>query len=396
MVTADIPCVTKEEKLAITQSKLQAARSHELLQEEQEKQVAERNAQSWNPAVETLEEDSTAPSLTEGDDLSTSGSIEEIQGATEKFAQLLLEDESLRPLYPKALDLVKVQVFEKSFTKLLKACATDLQAEATSRLQQNASNFLRARARLIVNHMGNHLDPSKLATARRMFEFTLQEPKKRALIDSYLASLQPGASETIVTDIPKPDIDSESGGSEQEAPENLFHLEEVKIFILGSTALINLREKFRHLVLVRHFETKSPEEPITNTFPIPSALSLLSGKFPTHAELDTSYVHDNVARAQDPADNSHQPIFVYLNRFFRMTVRVARYIRLWEKPLKPGLKRVRWTCVSKFSISVPTKKILWLLHTSSECVTKPLISLGHLLQVLIDLWFAFTTKERCH
>ncbi|KAL8768483.1 MAG: hypothetical protein Q9209_005274 [Squamulea sp. 1 TL-2023] len=326
----------------------QEAQRRELEEKEQEKQEAERNAQVGNPTVEMLEEYSSAPSLTDGGTVSTSGSIstsgsfEEIQGATEELAQLLLEDDALSPLYPKALDLVKVQEFEQSFTKLLKACAVELQAEATSRLQQIASDFLRARARLVVNHMGKKLDPSENARAQRMSEFALQQPKKRELLESYLARLQPGENETVATDIPERDTHSESGDSEQEPHESpkLYHLEEIKIFVLGSTALINLREKFRHMVLRRHFDTKSPTGPILDSPSVPNAISLLSEKAPTHAELDKSHDHDHAARAQDPADYVNQPTFVYLNRFVRMMVRVAGYIGLWEKPLKPGLKRV--------------------------------------------------------
>ncbi|KAI4257149.1 MAG: hypothetical protein L6R42_005834 [Xanthoria sp. 1 TBL-2021] len=61
-----------------------------------------------------------------------SASIEGFQEAAEKIAALLLRDPILSPLYPKALNLVKINEFERKFAKILKACASELRAEVTN------------------------------------------------------------------------------------------------------------------------------------------------------------------------------------------------------------------------------------------------------------------------
>lgn len=89
------------------------------------------------------------------------GSVEEVPGAEEELAELFLKDDILRPLYRKALEVVKVSDFEKKFKGLLKACAMKLRKEASSPTQQNASRFLQARVRRIVSYIGTRLDPEK-------------------------------------------------------------------------------------------------------------------------------------------------------------------------------------------------------------------------------------------
>ena len=307
-----------------------------------------------------VDEDSETPSLTEGSALSTSGSTEEVREAAEAIAGLLMADDVLGPLYKKALAVLKIDDLDKRFRKLLKACATELRTEASNTTQQSASQFLRRRVRYVVSHMGTCLDPQRNEKAQRLQELASEEPNKRAQIHAYLND---GA---VGPDVQEPDAVSNSGSSEQDAPENPYSLsrEQVKSFILNSVALVNLRNKFSQFVLQRQsqggdFIGTLPDSPsaarVTQGEPVPLEPNLAADGITDGSDVSPGSL--NVAGREHPyAEDETRPRehflwdilqrHAYLGRCIQIVLQVAEFLELRERMLEPGLKRVRWTCVS--------------------------------------------------
>ncbi|KAI4099405.1 MAG: hypothetical protein LQ339_005997 [Xanthoria mediterranea] len=312
-----------------------------------------------------VDEDSETPSLTEGSTLSTSGSTEEVREAAEAIAELLMADDVLGPLYKKALAVLKIDDLEKRFRKLLKACATELRTEASNNTQQSASKFLRRRVRYVVNHMGTCLDPQRKEKAQRLQELASEEPNKRAQVHAYIND---GA---VGSDVQKPDAVSDSGSSEQDAPENLYSLprEQVKSFILNSVALVNLRNKFSQFVLQRQSQGESfigtlPDSPsaarvlvvgATQGEPVPLEPNLAADGIIDGSDVSPGSL--NVAGREHPYDKDETrprehflwailQRHAYLSRCIQIVLQVAEFLELRERMLEPGFKRVGWTCVS--------------------------------------------------
>ncbi len=298
------------------------------------------DAPIWTDITGEGDESSETPSLTSNSTLSTSGSAEEVREAAEEVADFLLKDEVLSPLYIKALAAMKIDDLEKKLTRLLRACATELQTEASNITEQSASRFLRARVRHIVSHMGICLDPSKKELALRFQEIASQKPKKRTQLDAFING------ETVDLYEREPDAASNSGSSDQEAPENpyLHHREQIKSFILKSAALVNLRTKLRHFVVksdseVRRY-TGAPDTGVIADTNLPLPRSSAQARVDTRDDLD------NRPREHRLVNTLHQFVSGYSSRCIQLMLRAAECLELREKPLEPGFKRVRWRCVS--------------------------------------------------
>ena len=309
---------------------------------------------------EDEDETSEVPGSTDGSTLSTSGSTEEVMEAAEAIAELLMADDVLGPLYKKALAVLKIDDLEKRFRKLLKACATELRTEASNSTQQIASQFLRRRVRYVVSHMGTCLDPQRKEKAQRLQELASEEPNKKAQVHAYLND---GA---VGPDVQEPDAVSNSGSSEQDAPENPYSLsrEQVKSFILNSVALVNLRNKFSQFVLQRQsqggdFIGTLPDSPsaarVTQGEPVPLEPNLAADGITDGSDVSPGSL--NVAEREHPyAEDETRPRehflwdilqrHAYLSRCIEIVLQVAEFLELRERMLEPGFKRVRWTCVS--------------------------------------------------
>ena len=323
--------------------------------------LTEGSTPALPPAITVdVDEDSEPPGLTEGSTLSTSGSTEEVREAAEAIAELLMADDVLGPLYKKALAVLKIDDLEKRFRKLLKACATELRTEASNSTQQIASQFLRRRVRYVVNHMGTCLDPQRKEKAQRLQELASEEPNKRAQVHAYIND---GA---VGPDVQKPDAVSDSGSSEQDAPENPYSLphEQVKSFILNSVALVNLKNKFSQFVLQRQsqggdFIGNLPDSPsaarVTQGEPVPLEPNSAADGITDGSDVSPGSL--NVAGREHPyAEDETRPRehflwgilqrHAYLSRCVQIVLQVAEFLELRERMLEPGFKRVRWTCVS--------------------------------------------------
>ena len=153
-----------------------------------------------------------------------------------------------------------------------------------------------------------------------------------------------------IVELEQPELAAASnpGSSEPKVPENayLYHREQVRSFILHSIALLNLRESFGRLVLQSHFEVKSSVDATQD-----STLTDEEGITPT---LESPNKDDEDESAELIDAPSTSVTFNKLCNFFsantgrciQLIFRIAEFLELREMPLRPGLNRIRWTCVS--------------------------------------------------
>ena len=279
---------------------------------------------------------SEAPSLTTGSTLSTA-SVEGFLEAAEDVAELLFQDPVLNPLYHKSLGVFKINEFERKFTRLLRGFASELRTESVNDIHQKAVRFLKTRTNLIVSHMGHRLDPEKAELAQRFRQLASQKPKK------IMQSNAMGRNGIVEREIP-----SSSGSSEPEEPESayLYHREQVRSFILKSNALSNLRENFGRLVLQSHFEVKNPADYTQDSTTTVEKRITPTLEFPSK---------DNEDKSSKPIDGPSKHVTLNKLRMFfsantgrcvQLIFRIAEFLELREQPLRPGLTRIRWICVS--------------------------------------------------
>ncbi|KAI4137171.1 MAG: hypothetical protein L6R39_007436, partial [Caloplaca ligustica] len=280
------------------------------------------------------------PSLTAGSSCSSADSIAELQSAVQEFADLLLKDESLTPLYVQALERVDTAKFERNFARLLKNFAADLRAEAVSVVEISAVQFVGARAKNIAGCMGMELDPTRRAESERMHEFVMDAHERGEKVEMYLRRQvmysNPSeinfSTESKDADYPchESDSDSDKDDLEPQAPPSLRNLVGVKDFIVASAALANLRRSFRQFASQGQRKVQVPRE-ITASSLIPH------GETTGHDSLTSESESESVVSLRNG-----QSMPFTMTGFFKQA---AEFLEPSETPLRPGYTRIRWTCV---------------------------------------------------
>ncbi|KAL8670139.1 MAG: hypothetical protein Q9168_005304 [Polycauliona sp. 1 TL-2023] len=290
---------------------------------------------------------------------STTGTIEDVRGATEVIADLLLDDDVLHPLFPKALEVMDIDSLEKKLRKLLNAWGKELRTEANALgpVEQRAARFFRKTVRQIVSHMGIQLDPKRRQTAQQLDALVAQKVSKKDQFDPFMAD------EAVQTYVQEPDAASSSGSSEQEAPQDparqnplLLHRKQVQSFIQESNALVNLRERF-DLAIQSHLEDRPSLEAVAD---FPAAVDVMD--LPIESSTDEVEGKSGESIGEPPARGIwHDLRWLFsatLRRCVQPMLRVAEHLELREKILEPGYKRIRWTCVSGSHGLVPSNRYL--------------------------------------
>ncbi|KAL8708280.1 MAG: hypothetical protein Q9225_007629 [Loekoesia sp. 1 TL-2023] len=296
------------------------------------------------------------PSLSFGSTLSSSGSVEELESASEELAELFLEDELLKPLYAKAMEKVKTDRFERNFGRLLKLFAIDLQREAKGVLEASAARFVKARAKHIAYCMAKRLDPSRKGNSQRMRELIIESHARQEKVELYLRrQIQHVNSEEApsLNEAKHPDAlsyKSESGFHSEKAESELLdqshmkNFNDVKIFISTSTASVNLRTSFRRLLFQEQGGNQNPAQP-TNSVPLP----LDSSGKPSMGSLvltDTESEESNKGETMESATPAEvHPFFAPFRMLLHGFKMAAELLELLEKPLDSRFRRIRWTCV---------------------------------------------------
>ena len=284
------------------------------------------------------------PSLTSGETLSSVDSRQEMTGAAEEFAVIVLRDKVLEPLYREAFNKVTIEKFERNFTRLLRAFAVDLTQEAETINQKSAARFVRKRARDVATFVSKQYDPARDENSEQMLELILESPERQEMLERYLR--QQCDHDTIPPDLlpslgstskEEPEEDSGSDISDVERS-HLRNLNDVKTFILGSSAFLNLRENLRRF--------------LTGESGRPQPASTLGED--GHGKDESNDEDSEFDNTLEVLESQTEVSYVESTNLSSKTLRViadlgrniAEYLELREPVVKPEHGRIRWTCVS--------------------------------------------------
>ena len=156
-----------------------------------------------------------------------------------EFAILLLCDNDLNQMYPRAIFKLGLAKFQRNFTRFLKRYGKDLINEASNELQRQAGQFVYQVARRTAAQVGKTLGQGggKLPVE----QLPTLSGSNLAVVDAWLNSHEQHdpklGGEAFV-------VDSESSESEDENQTSLETLDEVKEFMVSTKAFSTLRQDF--------------------------------------------------------------------------------------------------------------------------------------------------------
>ena len=156
--------------------------------------------------------------------------------------------------------------------------------EANTVLELSAVQFVKTRAKYVASCMGKQFDPRRGEAAQKLQKLVLESPEREEKVEMYLqrrilttdlaGSL--GPHDMDYQDIQDPNPESGYEGSETEAAQQprFKNLEEVKPFILTSSAMTTLREVFRHFASQEQSKTqKLSPSAASHQEPLPESLA---------------------------------------------------------------------------------------------------------------------------
>ncbi|KIX01182.1 uncharacterized protein Z518_08907 [Rhinocladiella mackenziei CBS 650.93] len=240
--------------------------------------------------------------------------VGEVLAAANEFVSLLLEDQTLTPLFSTAFDRIKADKLERNIKRLLKKYAIDLRQEAKGDVEKKAVQLIQKRARYIAYRVRLHYDKSTVDKAVWFEQLTKMSSDKRALMEDYLRGRTDKSTESLQR---KPHGDDDNDGdasdssisteAEADQPE-LNDLDRVKLFMFESAAYQRFRQNLKDFVLPRR-------------------------------ELE-----------QQNATSSSLLSFLSLEIWGKLQVKCAEVIHallILSRPVVPsGHKRITWICVS--------------------------------------------------
>lgn len=266
----------------------------------------------------------SVPILTPSSSRSFLGWNDDQKGATEEFADLLLNERTLKPLYQKILHRVGIVIFERKFASNLDRFGDDLRTEANNPLELSTVHFVKARKKDIAACIGRQLDPSRDLESRRLRD-SITEPSREEKVERYLQRLTEETEDDI---------------------ELLKHLNSVKRFILGSAALVKLGEALDRFVFQKEKKPGQREER-TNAFHLPLEEA---------RDTDKDYLQSSQTKAVESLESEKgrkehhipqrhpKPFLNFMGPLLRACKEIAEFLEFSETTLQPGFRRVRWTC----------------------------------------------------
>jgi tetratricopeptide (TPR) repeat protein len=283
--------------------------------------ITTMNDQDISDLISILSVD-VPPSLTSGSTLSDTPIS---TGTAQEFAEMLLSDETLQPLFPAAFERVGPERFKRNLFRLITKYAIDLRAEASTSNQRGAAGLVGSRANYIVYLIAQRMQITEEAptilqatvlTSERQLDlerFLEQQAERSKPSETPLhitASLEPDLSnlEPFQQPSPHPGEQEEDELGEPGRP-RLINLEEAKRFMIESKAFKKLREDFRRFIL----PNEAAEKP-----------TLID-----KTEKDQSALFRSVS--------GWMP---------RLCVLILKTLKLNEQEVVPGYHRVQWICVS--------------------------------------------------
>ena len=303
---------------------------------------------------EVSDDDSDLPSIvssvfSRGDTDSSTSSDSTSKGAVEIFAELLVADETLKPLFATAVQRIRFERLERNLVRLFESYAKDLRAEATTVLERTAVEFARkctrSVAKSVTNHLRRNIDPSWDARNMEMHLLSAQAPRHEDRVEQYLRQITnfdyPGVSsdtkEAPHDNQVKPNyaVLDDSGSDEADRLDLPILTTELKAFMTNSNAFAGLKENFRNFV-----------KPIAVVPISHEHTSKISSSEPSTPEksatLDTSLIM--ISNIFQVFLNSLIP---YAYKYIRdQVLDIVQCFSPFESPLSEYWVRLRWTCVS--------------------------------------------------
>lgn len=186
------------------------------------------------------------PSLTSGSTLSKTPEI--ARTGSEQFAALLLEDHSLSPHFETVIHKAGAEKFKRNFFRLLQKYANNLKIEASNPVETKAARFVSSQANRIVHLLLEKLnsdeseDSAQLATWNEERELRLERFLRQQDLETPQIKIPTG--DPMRFDEYEADEDSEDDEIDEPERPSLVNFNEVKRFMVGSTAYKQLVEAF--------------------------------------------------------------------------------------------------------------------------------------------------------
>ncbi|KFY10697.1 hypothetical protein V492_04887 [Pseudogymnoascus sp. VKM F-4246] len=173
---------------------------------------------------------------------------EQFSDAVFELAQLLLNDDELMLLYPKAISKVGGDRFQRNFARFLEGFSKNLLGEASNDLQRDAAHFVQMSARRTAAEVGKALRQDSVLTMALKPKLGVS---KATQVNAWL-EVQKRDHEQRHAEIQfeaedgsEPSDESDSSGSDTFEQNPLRTLDEVKEFMLSAQAWLNLRQELR-------------------------------------------------------------------------------------------------------------------------------------------------------
>lgn len=186
------------------------------------------------------------PSLTSGSTLSETPEV--ARTGSEQFAALLLEDHSLSPHFETVIHKAGAEKFKRNFFRLLQKYANNLKIEASNPVETKAARFVSSQANRIVHLLLEKLnsdeseDSAQLATWNEERQLRLERFLRQQDLETPQIKIPTG--DPMRFDNDEADEDSEDDEIDEPERPSLVNFNEVKRFMVGSTAYKQLVEAF--------------------------------------------------------------------------------------------------------------------------------------------------------
>lgn len=280
--------------------------------------------------VVSIESLSSTPGLMSGSTLSTVSS-QEILEAAEELVVLLLQDEHLKPLYDKALERMKTNKFKRKLRKLLGTFAIDLLKEAGNGMQRSAAQLVKESAKYVTSCIGKYYSLGKDEASEHMSALKMQ------------------ASRRIIKDVGQFEKEPESDESQPDLGDRsqLPKLDGVRSFILDSSAISNLRKNLRRVVFGE--PDRFQVEEVCADPPLEAGIIDNSDEIASFEEPDLDESMESYEVTVTQLEPLQKQASLATDSLFRSVLLIiesfSEFLELREKPLRPGCRRIRWTCV---------------------------------------------------
>jgi hypothetical protein len=226
----------------------------ELTEQKHERQKDTDEAKGIDSGLASLPDDisegsvdaDTFSSISDGE--SSQASMSETLGAPEEFTELLIQHESLLPLFNKAREELDGKFFKKEFKYLLKAFSSDLLKEARKATETAVAQMVRhSRRRVTINIWRKVCGDSSTSLAGFIDQTRLS--KKRVLEEALRRMNSHDERQNPSNDIQTTEIQADDDSSDDEDGfDKLVNLQQAKKFLIDSHAFRIFQGQLKLLV----------------------------------------------------------------------------------------------------------------------------------------------------